>query len=151
MAAQNQDMLHFSICLPRNDFCTAEPQTIIYSSSHRHAVHEAKHRNDDDPTHKPPPMQTNYPPTKRSLAPLKEAQEFVTRFKTYAMCHATLQTVNPYPRRPDSSSSQRNDLDRVPASSYNVYLHAPGPSLARARGEILQHLQLHVREYIPVC
>jgi hypothetical protein len=142
MAASKQDMFDFSICLPHNDICTAEPQTIIYSSSHRPAVFDAKLK--ANPGQPPSAIPIAYPPTKRSRAPLKEVNEFVTRFNTYAMCRAELQVGNPYPRRPDSSSSQHNDTDRASAGSYNVYLQAPGPSLQRARGEILQHLQLHV-------
>lgn len=148
MAAQNQEMIHFSVCLPRTDICTAEPQTIIYSSSVRPAVQEAKYKGARQDTTKPTPATNQHPPSRRSFAPLKEIQDFVQRFSNYAMCHAELQPVqaNTYPRRPDSSSSQRNNIDLVPASSsYNVYLHAPQLSYQRARGEILQHLQLHVR------
>jgi len=135
-------MHHFSICLPLNDICTAEPQTIIYSSSHRSAVYDAKMK--ANPSQSLPAITTAFPPTKRFRAPMKEVQEFVTRFSTYGMCRAELQVGNPYPTRPASSSSQHNDNDRGPTSSYNIYLYAPGPSLKRARGEILQHLQLHV-------
>jgi hypothetical protein len=133
---------HLSICLPRNDFCTAEPQTIIYSSTHRAAVHDAKYF--DSPVSPKPPIPTTFPPSKRSLAPLTEAGEFVTRFQTYPFCHATLQPANPSPRRPDSSSSQSDNLTLVPATSYNVELHAPIPSFHRGRGEVLQHLQHYV-------
>ena len=144
-------MLHFSTCLTRNDLCTAEPQTIIYSSPHRPAVHEAKVKVllRDDPTKSLPPIQTTFPPSKRSLAPINEVQEFVNRFRTYHKSEAIVQPVNPNPKRPDSSSSQnKDDDDRLVRTSYNVYLHAPRPLIQRGRGDILQQLKLHV--YIPI-
>ena len=148
MASEIHDMLHFSTCLPRNDFCTAEPQTIIYSSPHRSAVHEAKWRillRSDDSGESVPPVPTTFPPSKRSLAPMTEVQEFVQRFRTYHKSEAEFQPVNPNPNRPTSSSSQsNNDDDRLTRSFYNVSLHAPRPLIQRGRGDILQHLKLHV-------
>jgi hypothetical protein len=147
MASEIHDMLHFSTCLPRNDFCTAEPQTIIYSSSHRPAVHEAKIKPllREDPSKPPPPIPTTFPPSKRSLAPTTEVQEFVERFRTYHKSVAELQPANPQPNRPTSSSSQtNNDDERLTRTSYNVYLHGPRPLTQRGRGDILQHLKLHV-------
>lgn len=144
-------MLHFSTCLPRNDFCTAEPQTIIYSSPHRQAVHEAKIKIllRDDPSKPAPLIQTTFPPSKRSLAPMTEVQEFVSRFSTYHKSEAKVQSSNPNPNRPTSSSSQtNNDDERLTRTSYNVYLHAPRPLIQRGRGDILQHLKLHVS---PCC
>ena len=139
-------MLHFSTCLPRNDLCTAEPQTIIYSSPHRQVVHNAKYKLlfRDDPNRPIPPIQTTYPPSKRSLAPMSEVNDFIARFGTYANCRADLQSTNPQPNRPTSSSSQTNDDERLTRTSYNVTLHAPRPLIRRGRGDILQHLQLHV-------
>jgi len=148
MAAEiHHDTLHFSTCLPRNDLCTPEPQTIIYSSPHRPVVHEAKVKAllRDDPSKPAPPIQTNFPPSKRSLAPLTEVHDFVTRFNTYHQSKAELQPANPQPNRPASSSSQTNsDDERLTRTSYNVYLHAPAPLIHRGRGDILQHLKLHV-------
>ena len=144
-------MLHFSTCLTRNDLCTAEPQTIIYSSPHRQAVHEAKVKVllRDDPSKPVPPIQTTFPPSKRSLAPINEVQDFVNRFRTYHKSEAIVQPVNPNPKRPDSSSSQhKDDDDRLVRTSYNVYLHAPRPLIQRGRGDILQQLKLHV--YVPI-
>ena len=144
-------MLHFSTCLPRNDFCTAEPQTIIYSSHHRQAVHEAKIKvllRDDPTKHITSAPPTTFPPSKRSLAPMTEVQEFVNRFRTYHKSEAEFQPANPQPNRPNSSSSQtNNDDERLTRTSYNVYLHAPRPLIQRGRGDILQHLKLHVRSY----
>ena len=121
-------MLHFSICLPRNDFCTAEPPTIIYSSPHRQTVHEAKVKLlRDDPSKPTPSIQTNFPPSKRSLAPMTEVQEFVRRFRTYHKSEAEFQPANPQPNRPPSSSSQtNNDDERLTRTSYNVYLSVEG-------------------------
>jgi hypothetical protein len=140
-------MLHFSTCLPRNDFCTAEPQTIIYSSPHRQAVHEAKTKSvlRDDPNKPVPLIPNTFPPSKRSLAPMTEVQDFVQRFRTYHKSEAEFQPANPQPNRPNSSSSQNNnDDERLTRTSYNVYLHAPRPLIQRGRGDILQHLKLHV-------
>jgi hypothetical protein len=152
MSSEVHDMLHFSTCLPRNDLCTAEPQTIIYSSPHRQVVHNAKYKLlfREDPTRPIPPIQTTYPPSKRSLAPMLEVNDFIARFSTYANCRADLQSTNPQPNRPTSSSSQTNDDERLTRTSYNVTLHAPRPLIRRGRGDILQHLQLHVINPISV-
>ena len=149
MASEIHDMLHYSTCLPRNDFCTPEPQTIIYSSPHRPAVHEAKVKAllRDDPSRPAPPIQSTFPPSRRSLAPMTEVQEFVKRFRTYHKSEAEFQSATPLPQlnRPTSSSSQtNNDDERLTRTSYNVYLHAPRPLIQRGRGDILQHLKLHV-------
>ena len=142
-------MLHYSTCLPRNDFCTPEPQTIIYSSAHRPVVHEAKVKAllRDDPSRPVPPIQSTFPPSRRSHAPLIEVQEFVNRFRTYHKSKAVLNPSNPFTQlnRPASSSSQtNNDDERITRTNYNVYLHAPRPLIQRGRGDILQHLKLHV-------
>jgi hypothetical protein len=110
-------------------------------------VHEAKviALQQEDPTVSDLSIQTTYPPSKRSLAPLKEVYDFVSRFCTYHKSTAEIQTTNPHPNRPTSSSSQtNNDDERLTRTSYNVYLHAPRPLIQRGRGDILQHLKLHV-------
>ena len=139
-----QELLHFSTCLPRNDICTAEPNTIIYSSPHRKSVHDARVQAAKD--QHVPPLQTNFPPSKRSLAPLKEVEAFVNRFRTYHKSKAEFQQTNPEPNRPTSSSSQPDSeaTERLTRTSYNVYMYAPKPLIQRGRGEILQHLKLHV-------
>jgi hypothetical protein len=147
MATDLHELLHFSTCLPRNDLCTAEPQTIIYSSPTRTAVHEARVRalRQEDPNRPLPPIRIDHPPSKRSLAPLTEVYDFAARFCTYHKSTAAIQTTNPQPNRPTSSSSQsHNDDERLTRASYNVYLHAPRPLIQRGRGDILQHLKLHV-------
>lgn len=151
MAPEVQDpILHYSYCVQRNDVCTADPQTIIYSSPHRPAVHDAKLKAilRDYPSQPPPPIPTNHRPPKRSLAPVTEVDEFIARFSTYSKCSAVLQATNPLPSRPTSSSSQTNDDDRLTRSTYNVTLHAPPPLIRRGRGDILQHLQLHVPSFL---
>jgi hypothetical protein len=154
MATEINEYLHFSVCLPRNDFCTAEPQTIIYSSSHRQTVHDAKSADlkKNDPTRELAPLSAtlSFPPSKRSLAPMTEVQEFVQRFSRYAHCAAEFQSTNPKPNRPTSSAGQgNNDDERLTRTSYNVYLQAPRPLIQRGRGDVLQHLRLHVRSLKP--
>lgn len=149
MSSDINEFLHFSVCLPRNDVCTAEPQTIIYSSSHRPAVHDAKTKviARDDPDRRVPSLvlPPSFPPSKRSLAPMIEVQDFVNRFRGYPHCAAEFQSTNPKPNRPTSSAGQgNNDDDRLTRTSYNVYLKAPRPLIQRGRGDILQHLKLHV-------
>ena len=149
MSSEINEFLHFSVCLPRNDFCTAEPQTIIYSSSHRPAVHDAKVKflTRDDPDRVVPPLvlPPTFPPSKRSLAPMTEVQEFVNRFRGYPHCAAEFQSTNPKPNRPTSSAGQGNsDDERLTRTSYNVTLQAPRPLIQRGRGDVLQHLKLHV-------
>lgn len=151
MAPEIQDpILHFSTCLQRNDFCTADPQTIIYSSPHRVAVHDAKvnafHR--EYPSTPPPLIPTTHRPPKRSLAPVTEVNAFIDRFSTYSKCSAFLQSTNPLPSRPTSSSSQTNDDERLTRSTYNVTLQAPPPLIRRGRGDLLQQLQLHVLSFL---
>ena len=137
------DILHFSACLPRNDFCTAEPQTIIYSSAQRPKVHDAKVKASlrDDPKREPPTMPPTFAPPKRSLAPMTDLEEFVKRFQTFFTTKARVETS-----RPRSSPSQPDgDDDRMSGRHYyNVYLHGPRAYVQRGRGDILQQLRLHV-------
>jgi hypothetical protein len=147
MASDNDQMMYFSICLPRNDLCTPEPNTIIYSSSHRPAVHEAKINSlpNGDPSKLSPIPTLPYPPSKRSLAPMTEVQEFIKSFRSIQMCHGDIESANPQPNRPTSSSSQTHtDDDRLTRTSYNVSLHGPGFLVKSARAKILHHLRLHV-------
>jgi hypothetical protein len=83
MAPEVQDpILHFSTCLQRNDFCTVEPLTIIYSSPHRPVVHDTKVKAilRDDPSQPPPPIPTTHSPSKRSLAPVTDVDDVIARF-----------------------------------------------------------------------
>ena len=147
------EFTYFSTCLPRNDLCTAEPQTIIYSSAQRHSVHQTRldaflH---GQAKNRPPPLQTVAPPSKRSLSPLHEVQDFVQRWMSYHPQYVgEIQTQNPKPdNRPTSSSSQtHHDDERLTRSSYNIYLK--GIDTQRAKGDILQYLKLHHQTFISV-
>jgi|SRR5271168_712952 len=146
-AIPEHEFTYFSTCLPRNDLCTAEPQTIIYSSAQRPIVFDMRHKAYLDGKAKtpPPPLQTVAPPSKRSLAPLHEVHDFVRRWISYHPQYAgEVQTQNPEPNnRPTSSSSQtHNDDERLTRSSYNINLK--GIDTQRAKGDILQYLKLNV-------
>jgi hypothetical protein len=141
------EFTYFSTLLPRNDLCTAEPQTIIYWSAQRSTVFEARNNAflSGQTKTEPPPLQTNAPPSKRSLAPLKEVNEFVGRWLRYNRQYVgEISTQNPEPNnRPTSSSSQTpQDDERYNRSSYNIYLK--GLDTQRAKGDILQYLKLNV-------